>query len=198
MKIACIGNCQIETLTWYLRYLLPQSECYWIPFSDRYRGFNFNEAFNHSNKHAFSKEFNDQVLLRKDHIKYVSEADYVISLKMLERASPDFHDAKLKSTLQSNCKYISITNFYLDENNIEKTLTGIRDRDQKRRVDITIDTLVENLALKKFYPKKPTEPNHPPAIYFLELIRHISKKFDWPFFSQEDYDMFIKTGFPFG
>ena len=26
MKIACIGNCQLETLTWYLRYLLPESE----------------------------------------------------------------------------------------------------------------------------------------------------------------------------
>lgn len=192
MKIATIGNCQLETLSFYIKYLLPDAECYWVSFSDRYSG--FLDARNR----PLVKKLNSQIKCPYDPIEYIKSCNYIINLNMAERASPDYHTEALSSLVLPEAQRVSITNFYLDVNNLDVTLEGVRRRDQAREVEITIDTLLENFELTNFYPKKPTEPNHPPAIYFLEMIRHICKKFDWPYFNNKDYDMFIKTGFPFG
>lgn len=192
MKIATIGNCQLETLSFYIKYLLPDAECYWVSFSDMYPG--FLDARNS----PLVKKLNSQIKCPYDPTEYIKSCNYIINLNMTERGSPDYHAKALSSLVSPEAQRVSIANFYLDVNNLDVTLEGMRRRDQAREVEITIDTLLENFELTNFYPKKPTEPNHPPAIYFLELMRHICKKFNWPFFNQADYDMFIKTGFPFG
>jgi len=55
----------------------------------------------------------------------------------------------------------------------------------------------EPIVLNLQDAKRKHEPNHPPSNYFLKLLELICQHFDWQYFSKEDHDMFLKTGFPY-
>lgn len=198
MKIACIGNCQLESLCWYIKYLLPNDECWWISFDKRYGGYNFKTKFNKINHELFTKDFIDNVRCPHNNIDYIRSCDYVIYLKMLEHASPKYHTEKLETYLNENCKSVSVTNFYIDTDKYMKTFNGMIARDQGRGIDIGIDKIINQDNKKEMLPLIKHEPNHPPSNYFLKLLGLICEHFDWEYFSKEDHDMFLKTGFPHG
>lgn len=41
-------------------------------------------------------------------------------------------------------------------------------------------------------------PAHPTAFYFLELVREICAKTGWDYYSEEQYNQYLKEGYPFG
>lgn len=84
MKIACIGNCQLESLAWYIKYLLPNDECWWISFDKVYGGYNFKEKFNEVNHELFTKDFIDNVRCPYNHLDYIKSCDYVIYLRNMK------------------------------------------------------------------------------------------------------------------
>jgi hypothetical protein len=199
MKIACIGNCQLESLAWYIKYLLPNDECWWVSFNKKkYGGYNFKAKFNEVNHELFTKDFIDNVRCPYDHTDYIRSCDYVIYLRMFERASPDFHTKKIKTYLRDNCKSLSVTRYCIDPDNYDKTFQGTQDRDNSRNVDIKIDKIINQHNKNEMLPLRKHEINHAPSNYFLKLLELICEHFDWQYFSKEDYDMFLKTGFPHG
>lgn len=199
MKIACIGNCQLESLAWYIKYLLPNDECWWVSFNKKeYAGSNFKTTFNKVNHELFTKDFIDNVRCTYNHLDYIRSCDYVIYLKMLEHASPKYHTEKLKTYLNENTKLLSITNYHIDVDKYDETYKGMRDREKARNTEITIDQIINQHNKNDMLPLRKDEPNHPPSNYFLKLLGLICEHFDWKYFSKEDHDMFLKTGFPYG
>lgn len=198
MKIACIGNCQLESLAWYIKYLLPNDECWWISFDKSYGGYNFNALFNKVNHELFTKDFVDNVKCPHNHIDYIKSCDYVIYLKMYETASPKYHIEKLKTYFKENVKASSVTNYYIDLDNYDKIFKGIQDRDNSRNVDIKIDKIINQDNKNEMLPIRKHEPNHPPSNYFLKLLKLICEDFNWKYFSKEEHEMFLNVGFPHG
>ena len=199
MKIACIGNCQLESLAWYIKYLLPNDECWWMSFNQKdYGGYNFNEELKEANGELLTKDFIDNVICPYDEIDYIKSCDYVIYFKMYERASPNYHMEKIKTLFNENCKSVSVTNFYIDRDQYTKTLNGMIARDQARGVDFGIDKIINQDNKKEMLPLRKHEPNHPPSNYFLKLLQLICDHFDWKYFSKQDHEMFLKVGFPHG
>ena len=182
MRIAFVGNCQLESLTWYFKHLLPNAECWYINFnSNTYNG----------------TSFNSQVKCPYDGIEYLSSCDYVVYLRMYKYASPLFYFPKITTLIKPHCKILSIPNFHLDVQSPDP-IKGMLYREKRKGIDLSINVLLKSKSIEKFYPLKQKQPNHPPVEYFLELIRHICIKFNLPFFSNEDCNMFLKKGFPFG
>jgi hypothetical protein len=198
VKIATVGNCQLETLAWYIKYLLPNDECWWISFNKKYKGYNFQAAMNKVNRELLTKDFIDNVRCSYNEVDYIKSCDYVIYLKMYETASPDYHTGKIETLFNENCKTVSITNYYIDTDKYTKTFNGVITRDQSRGVDIGIDKIINRDNKKEMLPLSNQVPNHPPSNYFLKLLKLICEVFEWKYFSQEDHEMLLKVGFPHG
>lgn len=201
MKIALIGNCQTEALSWYFQYLFPHAQVHWINFSlgrkdIYYNGFGFLGKFRLlENRHAFTKKFLNKVKLTQDPDDYISSCDLVIYQCMFEHASPRFHTQRLKSLISKDAIPVKIPSFHIDKNNIDETLQGMRDRCDRNDTDIHIDDILKNVPVESMISGQKV---HPKAIYFLEVARLICLKLGVNFFNEEDYQMFMKTGFPFG
>ena len=199
MKIACIGNCQLESLAWYIKYLLPNDECWWVSFNKKeYVGYNFKTKFNKVNHELFTKDFIDNVRCPYDDIDYLKSCDYVIYLKMLEAASKNYNHKKIKTYLSDKCESVSVTNYYINTDQYNQSMNGTITRDRNRGVDIGIDKIINPDNKNEMIPLVKDEPNHPPSNYFLKLLELICEYFNWAYFSKEDYEMFLNVGFPHG
>ena len=225
MRIAFVGNCQLESLSWYFQYLLPNAQIHWVSFSigefppeidltdqsdfnttdivgragkqyKRYGGFNFRQKFkNLKNRKAFTKKFLDKPKLTQDPDDYISSCDLVVYQILSKTASPKYYKQRLESLISKDATRFKLPAFHIDLKNIDKTLQGIRDRCDVNNTDIHINEILEHVAVKSMTTQT---PSHPKAIYFLEVVRLLCFKLGIDFFSEEDYEMFVKTGFPFG
>jgi len=68
------------------------------------------------------------------------------------------------------------------------------DRANKYNIDIPAHKIIEKHGSKIQIQRK----NHPKVFYFLELVREICKKTDWDYYSDEQYNQYLKEGYPFG
>jgi hypothetical protein len=198
MKIAFVGNCQFESLAWYFKYLLPNDECWWISWHERYGGYNFQAKLNEVNHEFFTKDFISNVRCPYNSIDYIKSCDYVIYLKMRKHGSPNYHTEKLKTYFNDKCKTLSVTSYYINTDKYNETLKGTIKREKERNTEMRIDQIINQHNKNEMLPRRQHEPNHPPSNYFLKLIELICERFDWQYFSKKDHDMFLKTGFPHG
>lgn len=197
MKIACIGNCHLESLTWYIKYLLPEHECWWISFG-RYGGYNFQAKLNEVNHKLFTKDFIDNVKCPHNNIDYIKSCDYAIYMKMSKHASPNYHTEKLKTYFKYVHNSLSLPNYYIDIDQYRNSLSKTIAKEQKEGVDISINEIINQHNKNEMLPLRKHEPNHPPSNYLLKLLELICNHFDWQYFSKEDHEMFLKVGFPHG
>jgi len=199
MKIACIGNCQLESLARYIKYLLPNDECWWVSFDKkRYKGYNFNEKLKEVNGELLTKDFIDNVRCPHNEIDYIKSCDYIIYLKMTENASTNYHTKKLKTYFRDGSKSISVANYYIDTDKYTESLEGTIKREKSKGVDIGIDKIINQDNKNEMLPLRKHEPNHPPSNYFLKLLKLICEDFNWKYFSKEEHEMFLNLGFPHG
>lgn len=199
MKIACIGNCQLESLAWYIKYLLPNDECWWISFNgEGYRGYDFKTKLNAVNHSLLTKQFIDKVNCPHDDKDYIKSCDYIICQVVHPHTSPEYSMDKIKLLANEHCKIVTTSSYYIKPDKYDETYKGMQDREKVKNVEITIDQIINQHNKNEMLPIKKHQPNHPPSNYFLKLLELICGHFDWQYFSKEDQDMFLKTGFPFG
>lgn len=201
MKIACVGNCQLESLAWYIKYLLPKDECWWISFSDRYKGYNSKQKLKTKRvkNNLFTKDFIGKVRCPHEPIEYIKSCDYVIYIKMSQRASPNYHTEKLETYINENCKSVSVSNYYITQDKYTESLNlTITKEKLNKGLDISIAEIMNQENKNEMLPLAKREPSHPPSNYFLKLLQLICNHFDWQYFSEEDHEMFLKVGFPHG
>ena len=199
MKIACVGNCQTEVLSWYIKHLYPRDECKWISYNKAsYRGMNLYNKFDNHDTTLLSNNFTHDIYMTGDEKQYIQDCDYMIFLKTLPKACQEYHTDALTNMLKPSCETVSITNLFLKRTDISESIKQMKLREQSRDVDIRLDDLLCVVNIEDITPIDSDQPNHPAAIYFLKLLQLICDRFKWRHFTQQQHDVFLQTGFPYG
>ena len=186
MNITLLGNCQTKALSWYIQQLDPSFNVKWICI----------EIFlpNWGPLSKFKDKPINVITETQEAIKTLKSSDYVIFQPLKTETSENYNPDQLKK-YTSRGKLISISSmFYQPKDPEQKLLNGMIERAKKFNIDIPAHKIIE-----KHGPKIRMEKiNHPRVFYFLELVREICSKTGWNYYSDEQYNQYLKEGYPFG
>jgi len=192
MVITTLGNCQIMALCKYIRILKPEADA------------KFCNVFQ-VHEWPRSPQFGDQV----DHVisdtheqkRRLIDSDFVLYQAMTPKRAGDkqFTQAGLRETNQQNAtqRQLSITSFRLKDDERADTFEGMLTREHKNNTDIrATDIINKHPGLVKSMGNP--DGNHPNVFYFLEVMREICTRWDWDYYSDEQYQELLEQGYPFG
>lgn len=197
MKITIIGNCVNKALTWYIQQLNKDFD---VKYIWTIPGVSKDDFF--KNKLA------PTITNTNEAKKRLSDSDFIIYHPIQPTRVKYFNYKDIKKYETENCKLIPIGVFFLDRSdpsrdNTQSTckylkkrgLLGIKERAEKHNMEIKIHKIIE-----KYEPDELTTNNsyHPKVLFILELVREICKLTGWQFYSEEQYDQYITTKYPFG
>ena len=194
MKITIIGNCVNKALTWYIQQLNSDFD---VKYIWTVPGVSKDDMF--KNKLA------PTITNIEEAKKRLSDSDFIIYHPIRPSRVKHFNYKDIQQYKTSKCKLIPIGVFYLDENdpnfnNKEDYLKntqfiGMKDRSKKHSMQVEIHTIIE-----KYEPADLVTRNkyHPRVLFMLELVREICKLTGWEFYSDEEYDQYMKIKYPFG
>jgi len=185
MKITLLGNCQTMALTFYLQQLNKDFDVQWIQLHGELGKKIASEA-NHWGKKI------TKISSIETGIDRLQQSDYVIFQHLRLNTSPHYNFKQLKKHVTKG-KLISISSFYYDPDT-QQGLFGMINRAKKENIDIPAHKIIEKHGSKIKIHKQ----NHPRVFYFLELVREICAKTGWNYYSDEQYNQYLKEGYPFG
>lgn len=186
-KISLLGNCQTKALTWYIQQLDASFDARWICIEKFLKNWGPHSRF-------AGKSIN-VITDNQEAIKHLKSSDYVICQPVLERTSWNYNINQLKKYVSRN-KLILINSFwYLPKlKHPENGLQGMIDRAEEFNIDIPAHKIIEKHGSKI----KVQQKNHPRVFYFLELVREICSRTGWNYYSDKQYNKYLKEGYPFG
>jgi len=127
-------------------------------------------------------------------IDRLQQSDYVIFQHLRLNTSPHYNLKQLKKHVTRG-KLISISSFFYDPNDPDqKYLKSMIRKAERLNIDIPAHKIIEKHGSKI----KIQKINHPQVFYFLELVREICAKTGWNYYSDEQYNQYLKEGYPFG
>ena len=145
------------------------------------------------------------IINNKEAKSRLTDSDYVIYQPIRPERIKEFNYEDIqkygaKSRLISvgcfYCKNVNTTTGETKKGYEERTgLLGMKQRADRFRLDIQPHKIIEELGLDAVSTNNAT---HPKTVYFLELVREICKKTDWDYYSNEQYNQYLKEAFPFG
>ncbi len=194
MKIATLGSCQAMSLNWYVRQLLPDSECKWV--SPEIFQFWGNKPQYTSTKSMWQSQANHNIFNTNEGIDYIKSSDYIIYQKIKPSTSASFSHEKIECYAKPSAQVLSLTYIHYDKS-VSDPLKGMVEREELLSPDIRISKLIsEHPERENFkFNKKGTHCN---SVVFLEILREICEKFNWVFFNDEQYIQIKEKYYPFG
>ena len=136
------------------------------------------------------------VVEKENGIERVMDSSFLIYQHLSSGASDEFNSEKIK-LYNPACNFISISSFYFDPDiPRENRLSGMIRRAKTHNIDVPSYKIIEQHGPKIEIIN--SEPNHPSTFYFLELVREICEKTGWSYYSNEQYNQYLKEGYPFG
>lgn len=186
MRITLLGNCQTKALAWYIQQLNSSFDVRWVCI-ERFLGGWGPEP-------KFVGKFVNVITDTREAIERLESSDCVILQPLRVCTSKNYNLAQIKKYAK-NEKFISISSFvYEPEDPEQKCLKGMIRRAKNSNIDIPAHKLIEKHGSKiTCWPR-----NHPKVFYFLELVREICAKTGWNYYSEEQYNQYLKDGYPFG
>lgn len=184
-KVSLVGNCQTKALTWYIRKLNPNLDVAWI-----YPGF----LPEHFQQQHFRGKQTPTIINLEDGVQRLKSSDYVIFQPIQIKKSKYFNYIQIKR-YAAKAKTISINSFFFSHREADhRSLRKMINKNIHLGVDIP-GLRILNKCIKAL---KCSQPNHPSAVYFLELMREICLILKWNYYSDEQYEELLKKGYPFG
>jgi len=191
MNITLLGNCQTLALTWYLQELNSNFNVVWIQFEKA------EHLKNVILKDYCKGKFISIISNINEGIERLKCSDYIIYQPMQEKTSPSYNYKQLKKYVKK-AKLISISSMFYNPNDPDqKLLKGMIKRAEEYNIDIPAHKMIERHG-SNIKINNPTKPRHPNTFYFLELIREICIITGWDYYSNEQYNQYLKKGYPFG
>tara|TARA_B110000305_G_scaffold194789_1_gene219025 strand:- start:879 stop:1142 length:264 start_codon:yes stop_codon:yes gene_type:complete len=86
--------------------------------------------------------------------------------------------------------------FYDPRDLDQKALKGMEERAVRFNIDIPAHKIIEKHGAK--ITMQEGEARHPHVFYFLELVREICALTGWNYYSDKQYNQYLKEGYPFG
>ena len=193
MKITLLGNCQTKALSWHIQKLDPNFDVQWICIE------RFLKSQWGPEPKFIGKPIN-VITDTQDAIERLQRSDYVIFQHIKKETSCNYNYNQIKEHV-NDAKLISISNFYYDpdiQDDRKSGLIGMIDRAETFNIDIPAHKIIEKHGPKIKICREAKHPTHPHVFYFLELIREICIKTGWDYYPEEQYNQYLKEGYPFG
>ena len=190
MNITLLGNCQTKALSWYIQQLDPSFNVKWICIEMFLPHWGPTSQFR-------GKPINVITDTQKA-IKTLQSSDHLIFQHI--HSSENYNLEKIKMHAK-NAKLISISSFFYDpdiEDPKASGLMGMIARANRFNIDIPAHKMIEKHGHKIEIVRNDNAPTHPGVFYFLELVREICEKTGWDYYSDEQYNQYLKQGYPFG
>jgi hypothetical protein len=158
----------------------------------------FGRGYGWAKPGIFRKKPTPTITGTEDSMQRLKRSSFLIYQPISPATSKNFNFEKIKS-YNPECYFISISSFYFDPDCPRQTgLSGMIDRAKRFNIDIPAHKLIEKHGSNiKIEPSTQT-PAHPTAFYFLELVREICAKTGWDYYSDDQYNQYLKEGYPFG
>ena len=196
MKISLIGNCQTKALSWYIQQLNSDFDVKYI-WTDIGMGLWAQNNF-------FKGKLTPTIVNIKAAQNRLLESDYIIYQPIRPSRIKNFNYEDIKK-YKTKSQLISIGCFYcqnptekiVDKKKYEEKsgLLGMKQRADKFKLDIQVHKIIE---LHGVDAVSTDIAYHPKALYFIELVREICVKTGWDYYSDEQYNQYLKEGYPFG
>lgn len=189
MKITLLGNCQTKALTWYIEQLNENFDVKWICIDI------FGKA-----GWALTKNFKGKdipiIFNQNESAKRLKDTDYIIYQHIKPERSK-LYNSNIIEKYVSYAQLISISSYIYDSGSLgKKYLKGMVDRANQYSIDIPAHKIIQKHRSK--ITTTQDLASHPGVFYFLELVREICKKTGWDYYSEEQYNQYLKEGYPFG
>ena len=191
MKITLLGNCQTKALTWYIQQLNSNFDVKWVQAE-------FARGSSWAQPGIFRKKLIPTITGTEDSIQRLKGSSFLIYQPISPATSKNFNFEKIKS-YNPECHFISINSFYFYPDCQQKTgLPGMINRAKLFNIDIPAHKLVEKHGSNITIEPSTQDPSHPTVFYLLELVREICAKTGWDYYSDIQYNQYLKEGYPFG
>jgi len=131
------------------------------------------------------------------------DSDFVLyqAMKLWPAGAHELTQAGLSDMNQQHpdMNMLSITSFKYNDND-PSLFEGMLIREHKNNVDIRATDIINKHPGKivSTSVKYPGHHNNPNAFYFLEVMREICTRWDWDYYSDEQYQTLLEEGYPFG
>jgi hypothetical protein len=196
MKISLIGNCQMKGLAWYIQQLDSNFDVKYIYTDIGMAPF--------AKKNFFKGKPTPTIINVKASQNRLLESDYIIYQPIRPSRIKDFNYEDIQK-YKTKSQLISIGCFYcqnptkeiVDKKQYEEKtgLLGMKQRADKFKLDIQVHKIIE---LHGVGAVSTNNAYHPKALYFIELVREICVKTGWSYYSDEQYNQYLREGYPFG
>jgi len=193
MKIATIGSCQAMALNWYIRQLRPKDEVKWCCAELWHFWEHPPKPYNDINS-QWGTQAKDNIYSIRECINYIKSADYIVYQKIDINTSENFNYMKIESYKKQTAK---TTTFSFIQNETDDDLKGMQERESKLNLDIPVSEMILNHPKKNMF-KFAKGGIHFNSTLFLEILREISRRFNWKFFNDTEYHDIEKQEYPFG
>lgn len=191
MVITTLGNCQTMALCRYIRILKPVADVKWC--SSLFSGFDTRrDIFLDQVDHVIlDMEQQKQRLITSDFVLYQVLCLEIAGDKQLTQAG--LHETGQQNVTQ---RQLSVTSFKLQDDDRAGTFEGMLTREHKNNTDIRATDII-NKHPSKIRSFHQPHGNHPNAFYFLEVMREICTRWDWDYYTDEQYQTLLEEGYPF-
>ena len=191
MKITLLGNCQTKALTWYIQQLNSNFDVKWVQPE-------FGRGCAWAQPGIFREKSIPTITGTEDSIQRLKGSSFLIYQPILPATSKNLNFEKIKS-YNPECHFISISSFYFHPDTSQKNgLEGMIHRANVFDIDVPAHKLIEKHGSNITIEPSSQNPVHPTAFYLLELVREICTKTGWNYYSDAQYNQYLKEGYPFG
>lgn len=180
MNITFIGNCQMVALCFYFQQLLSENnKICWVMYGE-----NFKQYLG-----KWSVKCKNKIIDYDNSIQTIKDSDIIIYQNINLNKSLFSNQNTLRELTNNSCKLIKIPCIYLIYNDFSNSIKELIKRENKNNVDIKVSNILYNFKDTNLM----LSPPHPNTFLFLEVIKILCNLLNFNFFTEEQYNIFLKN-----
>jgi len=180
MNITFIGNCQMLSLCYYFQQLLSKdNNICWV---------SYGKDFNH-HLGKWSVKCKNKIIDYDNSIQTIKDSDIIIYQNIDVNKSLFSNTNTLRKLTNNSCKLIKIPSIYFIYNDFSNSIKELINRENKNNVDIKVSNILYNFKNTNLM----LTCVHPKTFLFLELIKILCNLLNYNFFTDEQYNNFLKN-----
>ena len=183
--ITFIGNCQLLCLCFFFQQLLP-SENYTVKWVC------YGKDFERPSKRKWAQKCKNKVYNYDKVIKLIKASDIIIFQEVCPEKSLFCNKKTISSLIHKSCKLLVFPSIHINYRNYKNSLKELQRREKLNKVDITVSDIIIKHEGKNLMVNS-TSIKHPGTLFFMEITKKICEKLDLNFFSEQQYEKFIKN-----
>jgi hypothetical protein len=183
MNITFIGNCQTLSLCFYFQQLLNKDEnnnIYWLLYGEE-----FIPCLG-----DWSVKCKNKILDYDTSVQIIKDSDIIIYQNINVNKSLFSNTNTLRELKKNSCKLILIPCIYLIYDDFDNSIKELINRENKNNVDIKISNILYNFRDTNLLLSCCA---HPKTFLFMEVIKVLCNLLNYDFFTEEQYNIFLKN-----